>query len=81
MDILLQSVSPLKNHELALVLTNGEHRRFDVKPYLEQGIFKALQDPAYFCRVQGHPRFVEWPRGQDLSLDTLMARSRVMTLA
>ncbi len=75
MSLLLQSATPLPNYELALVMTNGEHRRFDVKPYLDKGVFKALQDPEYFNQVQSHPRFVQWPKGQDLGLDTLLVRS------
>lgn len=75
MSVLLVSVTPSVNFELVFQLTNGEQRRFDVKPYLSKGVFKSLQDEGYFCSVQVAPRFVHWPQGQDLSLDTLLARS------
>lgn len=33
------AVKPLPNYELLLTFTNHEVRRFDVKPYLNKGIF------------------------------------------
>ena len=78
MQPLLEKVTPLRSYELELEFSNGERRLFDVKPYLDKGIFTQLKDWTYFSRVRAHPRFVSWPQEQDFSLDTLWARSKVM---
>ena len=78
MEPLLQSATALRSHELELEFSNGERRVFDVKPYLDKGIFTRLKDWNYFSRVQAHPRFVSWPEEQDFSVDTLWVRSRVL---
>ena len=78
MEPLLQKATALRNHEIELEFSNGERRVFDVKPYLDKGIFTQLKDWNYFSRVQAHARFVSWPQEQDFSLDTLWARSRVL---
>lgn len=36
-------VTPLNNYLLRLKFKNGEEKIFDMKPYLDTGIFKALQ--------------------------------------
>lgn len=53
-------------------------RRFDVKPYLEYGIFKELKDKAYFMRVKVAYGTVQWPNEQDISPDTLYLESKVI---
>ena len=78
MEPLLQSATALRSHELELEFSNGERRVFDVKPYLDRGIFTRLKDGNYFSRVQAHPRFVSWPEEQDFSVDTLWVRSRAL---
>jgi hypothetical protein len=42
-------------------------KRFDVKPYLEYGIFKELKDSNYFKRVKVAFGTVQWPNEQDIS--------------
>jgi uncharacterized protein DUF2442 len=46
---------------------------FDVKPYLEMGVFQELKDPAYFRCVKVETLFggVVWPHKQDLSPETI----------
>ena len=78
MQPLLEKVTPLRSYELELEFSNRERRLFDVKPYLDKGIFTQLKDWTYFSRARAHPRFVSWPQEQDFSLDTLWARSKVM---
>lgn len=50
-------------------------RRFDVKPYLEYGIFKELKDMNYFKRVKIAFGTVQWPNEQDISPETLYLES------
>jgi hypothetical protein len=42
------NVKPESDYKLLLYFTNGEVRRFDVKPYLEFEVFRALKDETLF---------------------------------
>ena len=76
----VKRVSPLKNHELELEFDNGEHRKFDVSPYLNMGIFKELEDWEYFSKVRVSLGTVEWPNGQDFCPDTLFENSSILSI-
>ncbi len=41
-----------KDHTLFVELSNGCSGSFDVKPYLEKGVFKELKDINYFKKVK-----------------------------
>jgi hypothetical protein len=71
----VKAVKAEDNFTLSLLFTNGERRLFDVKPYLTVGVFKTLDDPAYFRRVRVFLGSVEWPQGQDFCPDTLYEES------
>jgi hypothetical protein len=51
--------------------TNGRSGIFDVKPYLDKGVFTQLQDLSYFKQVKPFFCGIVWPNEQDLSADTL----------
>lgn len=63
---------------LDLRFDDGSVRRFDVKPYLEYGIFKELKDKDYFQRVKVTFGTVQWPNEQDISPETLYLESTVV---
>jgi len=67
----IKHVEPTDYHTLIVTFENNEIREFDVKPYLEKGIFTELKDSSYFRRVRVVSGSVEWPNGQDFSYDTL----------
>jgi hypothetical protein len=67
----VKAVKPNPNHTLTLVFTNGEVRVFDVKPYLEKGIFQELKNSGYFGSVRPFLGSIQWPHGQDFCPDTL----------
>ena len=71
MNPYVKSVRALDDYELEISFENGEFRRFDVKPYLERGIFVRLRDPAVFRAAHVVAGSVEWPGGLDLSYDTV----------
>jgi len=71
MNPLVTTVRALDDYELELSFGNGEFRRFNVKPYLERGVFVRLRDPALFQAARVVAGSVEWPTGLDLSYDTL----------
>ncbi len=67
----VKSVRALGDYELEVSFENGESRRFDVKPYLDRGIFVRLRDHGVFRAPRVIAGSVEWPGGLDLSYDTL----------
>lgn len=71
----VKQVRPNPDHTLTITFTNGETRKFDVKPYLETGIFRELQDPALFNAVRPFLGSVAWTNGQDFCPDTLYEQS------
>jgi hypothetical protein len=72
----IKAVKPNPDYTLTLTFTNGEVRRFDVKPYLDRGIFRELKDLHYFNSVRPFLGSVQWRNGQDFCPDTLYIESR-----
>jgi len=56
---------------LLITFNNGEKKRFDVKPYLDTGIFSELKEPEIFYSVKPFMGSIEWSNGADLCPDTL----------
>ena len=75
------SVTPTDDFRLDIIFENGEQRIFDVKPYLNRGVFVRLQNPATFAAARVVAGSVEWPGGLDLSYDTLYLESAPATEA
>ena len=48
----VKKVRPGKDFTFVLVFDNGEKRIFDVKPYLDKGVFKELKNPQFFNSVK-----------------------------
>jgi hypothetical protein len=76
MNPYVEHVRPLADYRLELLFENGERRTFDVKPYLQHGIFIRLQNSATFQVARVVAGSVEWPGGLDLSYDTLYLESQ-----
>jgi hypothetical protein len=70
------NVKPENNYMLRLWFTNGEVRRFDVKPYLGKGVFKELKDPSIFNSVRPFLGSVQWANDADFCPDTLYLDSQ-----
>ncbi len=69
-------VKPEKDFSLLLTFSNGEKKRFDVKPYLGIGIFKELKDLSLFNSVKPFLGSIQWANGLDLCPDTLYLESK-----
>ena len=76
MNPYVKHVRPLDDYQLEMVFENGERRLFDVKPYLQRGLFVRLQNRAAFQSARVVAGSVEWPGDLDLSYDTLYLESR-----
>jgi|CXWJ01.1.fsa_nt_gi hypothetical protein len=68
-------VQPNQDFTITLTFTNGEVRVFDVKPYLDKGIFQELKAPEYFTSVRPFLGSIQWANGQDFCPDTLYVAS------
>lgn len=67
----VRAVRALKDYELEIDFENGEVRRFDVKPYLERGVFGRLRDVDAFRDIRVVAGSIEWKNGLDLCYDTV----------
>ena len=61
----------LDNYQLLFTYANGEKRKFDMTPYLETGIFKALKDPKMFNTVRPCFNSVAWANSADIDPEIL----------
>jgi hypothetical protein len=64
-------VKPLPNYELELTFEGDKVRIFDMKPYLDRGVFSALKDKTVFNRVKVAFSSIEWPDEIDLDPEIL----------
>jgi hypothetical protein len=67
----VKTVKPNMDYTLTIEFDNGELRIFDVKPYLDRGIFRQLQVIDSFYSVRPFLGSIQWQGGQDLCPDTL----------
>jgi hypothetical protein len=70
------NVKPEQNFNLLITFSNGEVKRFDVKPYFGTGLFKELQDKSLFNSVKPFLGSIQWANGIDLCPDTLYLESK-----
>jgi len=63
------------NFLLELWFSTGDHRLFDVQPYLNRGVFSRLADPALFKQAYVSLDTVCWPGNLDIAPETLFDKS------
>jgi hypothetical protein len=68
-------VKPLDDYKLELAFKNGEVRVFDMKPYLEKGIYKELKDENKFKSVKVSFDSIEWCNQADIDPKFLYEKS------
>jgi hypothetical protein len=71
----VKEVKPEKDYMLRLYFSNGEIRLFDMKPYLNLGIFKELADETLFNSVHPDGLSIEWANEASICPDTLYLNS------
>ena len=72
------SVSTREDFHLELRFNTGEMRLFDVRPYLDKGVFQRLRDRALFDQAYIAFDTVCWPGNLDIAPETLYDRSTPM---
>jgi len=72
----IKDVKAQDDYKILLTFTNDELKIFDMKPYVNKGFFKQLQDKNYFNTVKPFMDSIQWKNGQDLCPDTLYLDSQ-----
>jgi len=65
-------VKPLPDYRIYVEIEDGRQGVFDMKPYLDRGVFHELKDEHYFNKVGILFGAVTWPHEQDIAPDTLI---------
>ena len=76
MYLSVNKVKALDDYMLELTFENKEKRIFDVKPYLDTGLFQKLRDKNLFKMVKVSYDSIEWPEGIDLDPEVLYEKSK-----
>ncbi len=69
-------VHPREDFHLELTFNTGETGVFDMRPYLEKGVFRQLREIALFKQAYVAFDTVCWPGNLDIAPETLYDRSR-----
>ncbi len=72
----VKSIQPMPDFELEIVFNNGEIKKFDVKPFMNLGLFKELFDHSLFQTAKAESGTVVWDNGLDICPDTLYLESK-----
>jgi len=73
------NVKPLPDYQLLIEFEGNILRVFDVKPYLEIGVFKQLKSKSVFNSVSSGLGTVQWSDEIDFCPDTLFIDSKPCT--
>ena len=65
-------VKPMPDYCIYVELENGQKGFFDLKPYLDCGVFRELKNVHYFNQVSILWGAVTWSNEQDIAPETLL---------
>ncbi len=71
------SVACEEDYTLSVVFDNGEIGLLDMKPYLDFGVFRKIQDPSVFETVHISFDTVAWESGADLDPEFVYDKCRI----
>ncbi|MBI5184134.1 MAG: DUF2442 domain-containing protein [Nitrospinae bacterium] len=69
----VKTVKPLPDYRIYVETEDGQKGIFDLKPYLDHGVFRELRDVHYFNQAGILFGAVTWPHEQDIAPETLLA--------
>ena len=69
----IKKVKPLPDYKIYVETVAGRKGIFDVKPYLDFGVFRELRDINYFNQAGIKNGSITWPHQQDIAPETLLA--------
>lgn len=67
----VKKVQPLPDYKLKLAFANNEIKTFDMKPYLDKGVFKQLKNETEFNSVKVSFDSISWSNGADIDPEIL----------
>ncbi len=68
----VKTVKPLPDFCIYVEIEDGRKGVFDLKPYLDHGVFRELRNVHYFNQVGILFGAVTWPNEQDIAPETLL---------
>lgn len=71
MYLAVKDVKPIDDYKLILIFDDESIKLFDMKPFLDKGVFKDLQDESLFKTVRVSFDSIEWSNGADVDPETL----------
>ena len=72
----VKAVYPQQGYCLEVVFSNGERGILNMRPYLDFGVFKRLQDTEAFRQVKVSFDAVEWSSGVDLDPEFVYQKTK-----
>lgn len=69
----VNTVKPKSDYRLYVEIKDGRKGIFDMKPYLNKGVFKELKNINYFNQVGILFGAITWPNEQDIAPETLLS--------
>lgn len=67
----IKNVEPIDDYKLILTFEGNIRKQVDMKPYLDKGVFKELQDKKIFNSVKVAFDTIEWSNGADIDPESL----------
>jgi hypothetical protein len=74
-------VVPNEDFTLSVGFDNGDEGILDLRPYLDFGVFRRIQEYEHFKRVRVAFDTIEWDRGVDLDPEFVYAKCEMTTPA
>ena len=65
------AVQALSDYHLLLTFENGEHKRFDMSPYLHYPVFQPLRQQSFFALAKVDYGTITWPGEIDIAPERL----------
>jgi len=75
----VKKAKALADYQMELTFETDEVKIFDMKPYLERGVFKALKNKPLFKKVRVSFGSVAWPGDIDLDPELLYQDGKIIT--
>lgn len=71
-------VKPKPDYIIYVEIEDGRKGLFDMKPYLDIGVFKELKNVNYFNQVGILFGAITWPNEQDIAPETLVSEMKLV---
>ena len=71
-------VKPKPEYKIYVEIKDGRKGLFDMKPYLDKGVFNELKNVDYFNQVGILFGAVTWPNEQDIAPETLISEMKLV---